>query len=58
MTEVLAKGKNQNGFNVRLQKRGRKFDVIYCTGFCWKYVVKAVSEQEARSAFELETLVF
>lgn len=58
-TITLERGTNkQNGFPVRLQKRGSKFDVVYCTGFCWKYVTgaKAVSEQTARNIFFLETL--
>lgn len=53
---TLENGTNRNGFAVRLQKRGTKFDVVYCTGFCWKYVAKAVSEQAARNVFFLEVL--
>lgn len=62
-TETLETGKNANGCTVRLQKRGSKFDVVFCTGFCWKYVyvgngrnAKGVSEAEARNVFFLETL--
>jgi hypothetical protein len=53
---TIAAGKNQNGLTVRLQQRGGKFDVTYCTGFCWKYIVKAGSENAARNEFELQTL--
>jgi hypothetical protein len=55
-TTTLQTGKNSNGFTVRLQQRGTKFDVVYCTGFCWKYISKAVSEQSARNTFCLEVL--
>ena len=57
-TTTLEQGKNRNGCTVRLQKRGASFDVIYCTGFCWKYVAngKAVSEQTARNTFFMEVL--
>lgn len=55
-TTTIESGKNQNGCAVRLQQRGTKFDVVYCTGFCWKYVAKAVSEQAARNTFALEIL--
>jgi hypothetical protein len=53
---ILERGKNRNGFAVRLQKRGNAFDVVYCTGFCWKYIAKAVSEQSARNTFFFEVL--
>jgi hypothetical protein len=56
MTKTLATAKNRNGFTVRLQQRGKKFDVIYCTGFCWKYIAKAVTEQSARFTFDLEVM--
>jgi len=55
-TSILDRGKNSNGFSVRLQQRGAKFDVVYCTGFCWKYIAKAVTEQAARNVFALEIL--
>lgn len=55
-TTIIERGTNKNGCSVRLQKRGAKFEVIYCTGFCWKYVAKAVSEQAARNTFFFEVL--
>jgi hypothetical protein len=56
MTKTIATGKNRSGFTVRIQQRGGKFDVIYCTGFCWKYLAKATTEESARFTFELETM--
>lgn len=57
MTKTIETGKiSRNGYTIRIQKRRGKFDVIYCTGFCWKYIVKAVSEQEARNEFFLHTI--
>lgn len=55
-TTTINRGVNKNGFAVRMQKRGSKFDVIYCTGFCWKYIAKSVSEQTAANIFHLELL--
>lgn len=55
-TTTLQSAKNSNGFAVRLQQRGTKFDVVYCTGFCWKYIAKGVIEQAARNTFFLEVL--
>ena len=55
-TTTLQAGKNSNGCPVRLQQRGTKFDVVYCTGFCWKYIAKAVSEQAARNSFFMAVL--
>lgn len=56
MTKTLESKKARNGTHYKLQARRGKFDVIYATGFCWKYAVKAVSEQTARNEFELVTL--
>lgn len=42
---------------VRIQQRGKAFDVIRNdTGYCWTYVLKAVSEQRARDEFYLLTV--
>ena len=46
----------RTGYALKITQRGAKFDVVYCTGFCWKYIAKAVSEQAARNTFFLETL--
>lgn len=56
---VLDRGTNKNGFKVRLQKRVNVFDVVYHTGFVWKYVsnAKAVDEHTARNIFFFETLI-
>ncbi len=56
--DIIKEGKDELGFKVRLVKRGGKYDVIYCTGFCWKYIVKAVSAEAAENAYYLRTLVF
>lgn len=56
MTKTIESKKGNNGFTYKLQARRGKFDVIFSTGFCWKYAVKAVSEQAARNEFELVTL--
>ncbi len=56
MTKTIKTAKNQNGFIVRLQQRGKKFDVIYCTGFCWKYIAKSVSEQDASFQFDMAVM--
>lgn len=53
---TIERGTNKRGFAVRIQKRGSKFDVVYCTGFCWKYIAKGVSEQSARNTFFFEVL--
>lgn len=55
-TTTINSGVNKNGYAVRMQKRRGKFDVIYCTGFCWKYIAKGVSEQTAANVFYLELL--
>ena len=53
-TEILDRAKLPNGTMVRLQKRGKAFDVIYnSTGITWWYLEKAVSEERARNAFDL-----
>jgi hypothetical protein len=57
MTATIETKKLSNGHVVRLQKRGQSFDVIRnSTGYAWRYVEKAVSEQQARSTFFLVTI--
>lgn len=56
MTKTIESKKGSNGLTYKLQARRGKFDVIFSTGFCWKYAVKAVSEQAARNEFDLVTL--
>jgi hypothetical protein len=55
-TTTIKQAKGRNGYTFRLQQRGKNFDVIYCTGFCWKYVAKAVALQAAEFTFALETM--
>jgi len=57
MTKTIATSKmTRNGFAIKLQQRRGKFDVIYCTGFCWKFLAKGRTEQEASFIFDLEVL--
>jgi hypothetical protein len=52
--QTIQTAKTPAGASVRLQRRGQKFDVIRnTTGYCWNYVEKAVTEQQARAAFYL-----
>lgn len=56
-TEILERAKLPNGTLVRLQKRGKAYDVITnSTGITWRYLEKAVSEERARNAFDLYTM--
>lgn len=56
--QVLDTKKAPDGGTVRLQRRGNGFDVTKnTTGFTVRYVVKGVSEQQARAAFVLATQV-
>lgn len=54
--KTIESGKNKSGFSIRIQQRGKKFDVVYCTGFCWKYIAKGISEQAARNEFFLQMI--
>lgn len=57
MTTTITTHKTANGSLIRIQKRGAKFDVIRnTTGYAWRYVEKAVSEQRARDTFFLLTV--
>lgn len=56
-TETIQTGKTSTGQLVRIQKRRGKFDVILnSTGYAWRYVLRSVPEQEARSEFFLHTI--
>ena len=57
MTKTIQTAKTSAGQLVRIQQRGKSFDVIRnSTGYCWMYVLKAVSEQRARNEFFLLTV--
>lgn len=57
MTKIIETKKLSNGAHIRLQQRGKAFDVIRnTTGYCWMYVDKAVSEDRARNTFALLTM--
>lgn len=52
-TIIIATTRKSNGQVIRLQKRGSKFDaIINSTGLCWRYLKKAVSENEARAEYD------
>ncbi len=56
-TKTLETKKLSTGVLVRIQQRGKAFDVIRnTTGYCWMYVEKAVSEARARDTFFLLTV--
>jgi hypothetical protein len=57
MATIIETRKLRSGSVIRIQKRGSGYDVIRnTTGICFHYVEKKVSEQRARSAFELLTI--
>jgi hypothetical protein len=57
MTKTIETKKTTTGAMVRIQQRGRAFDVIRnSTGYAWMYVEKAVTEQRARNTFFLLTV--
>lgn len=57
MTKTIETKKLATGVMVRIQQRGKAFDVIRnSTGYAWTYVEKAVSEASARNTFFLMTL--
>ena len=56
MATIIESKKDSSGFAVRIQQRGKAFDVIRSTGFCWKYVAKQVSQESARNTFFLLTV--
>jgi hypothetical protein len=57
MTKTIETKKTRTGALVRIQQRGKAFDVIRnSTGYAWMYVEKAVSEQRARDTMFLLTL--
>lgn len=57
MTKTIETKKLANGVLVRVQQRGKSFDVIRnSTGYAWMYVEKAVTEQRARNTFFLMTV--
>lgn len=49
---ILERGTTSDGFPVRLQQRGAKFDVVRYSGVTWRYVDKAVSEDRAKNTFD------
>lgn len=57
MTKIIETKKLANGALVRIQQRGKAFDVIRnSTGYAWMYVEKAVSESRARNTMFLLTV--
>jgi len=57
-TEILERGKTPDGRGIRLQKRGKGYDVIVVdpAGINWVYVEKQVSLEKAKNRFDLETM--
>lgn len=57
MTKTIESKKLASGVMVRIQQRGKAFNVIRnSTGYAWTYAAKAVSEASARNTFFLMTL--
>jgi len=59
-TEILERGKTPDGRGIRLQKRGKGYDVIVVdpAGINWVYVEKQVSLEKAKNRFDLETMQY
>lgn len=57
MPQIIESKKLSSGGVVRIQKRGQKYDVISnCHSIAFRYIKKAVTEQQARDAFFFATL--
>lgn len=56
-TTNIQTAKLANGTSVRIQQRGRAFDVVRnTTGYAWTYVERGVTLERARFSFDLITL--